>query len=163
MELLDKLGIHFGLLVAQIINFLILLFVLYKFLYKPVLNLLKKREKIIAQSIEDADAIDKKLKEMEIRYDEKIAKAKKQAMMILEESEKQSAMQKKESIKKTKKEVAGIINGAKKQIAEEKEKILQEVRGEISELIISAVEKIVGKEREKKIDKKLVEDTVKEL
>ena len=46
-ELFSKLGIDWKLLIAQIINFLVLLFVLYKFAYRPILSMLEKRTKKI--------------------------------------------------------------------------------------------------------------------
>mgnify|MGYP001588456271 CR=1 FL=1 len=68
MELISKLGIDWKLLVAQIVNFFILLFVLYKFAYKPVLEMLEKRSKTIEKGIHDAKASEERLKEIVQRF-----------------------------------------------------------------------------------------------
>lgn len=163
MELLNKLGIHPALLVAQIINFLILLFVLHKFLYNPVLKIMKKREDKIAKSIDSAEKIDKKLKDMEAKYDAKIVKAKKDAIKILEGAEKQAVLQREESIVKTKKDVADIIKKAKDQIALQKEKMIEDVKSEVGGLVVSAVEKIIDKESMVGVDKKTIDSAIKKI
>ena len=163
MELLQKLGIHPALLIAQIINFLILMFVLYKFLYNPVLGMMKKREDRIRKSVEDADEISKKLKEMEVRYDEKLKKAKQEAMGILEKAEKDGLMQKDESVNKTREEVATIVTKAKEQIAEEKEKMVQDIKKEMGTLVVAAMEKVLSEDKAKEVDKKSIEETLKKL
>ncbi len=163
MELLQKLGIHPALLIAQIINFIILLLILYKFLYNPVLAMMKKREDRIKKSIEDADEISRKLKEMEVRYDEKLQKAKQEAMAILEKAEKDGVKQKDDAVNKTKEEVANIVNKAKEQITDEKDKMVQEVKKEMGSLVVAAMEKVLTKEKATGIDKKSIEETVKNL
>ncbi|MBT4277232.1 F0F1 ATP synthase subunit B [Candidatus Falkowbacteria bacterium] len=163
MELLNKLGIHPTLLIAQIINFIILLLVLYKFLYNPILKLLKKRQDKIVKSLDDAKQIEEKLKKAEKDYDQKMAEARKEAMAVLSETEKQSNKQKEESVQKTKEEVAEIIKKAKEQITQEKEKIVEDTKKEIADVVMLAIEKTVGKEMNDKIDKKMIEKTVKDL
>ncbi|MFA5800107.1 MAG: hypothetical protein WC840_04070, partial [Candidatus Peribacteraceae bacterium] len=65
MELLTKLGINWQLLLAQIVNFLIVLGVLGAFVYKPILNLLDARTERIRKAMEDAKRIENQAKEME--------------------------------------------------------------------------------------------------
>ena len=64
-ELLTKLGIDLKLLVAQIVNFLILLLVLYKFAYGPIVAMLEKRQKKIEKGLKEAEEAHKKLEESE--------------------------------------------------------------------------------------------------
>jgi len=60
METLSSLGIDLKILLAQLVNFGILIFLLSKFLYKPVLKMLDQRKKKIAESIKKAEEIEKK-------------------------------------------------------------------------------------------------------
>ena len=61
-ELITKLGIDWKFLIAQIVNFLVLLFVLYKFAYGPILAMLEKRQKKIEKGLKDAEAATKNSK-----------------------------------------------------------------------------------------------------
>ena len=87
MELLNSLGINAKLLIAQIVNFLILLFVLYKFAYGPVLRMLDERTKKIEKGMKDAEASGKKLEEIAAKEKGILDEAKNQAKEIVKRSE----------------------------------------------------------------------------
>ena len=61
MNIFQNFGVNPILLLAQIVNFLIILYVLKRFMYKPVLNILKNREDEIKKGIEDAQIAEEKL------------------------------------------------------------------------------------------------------
>src|SRR5512136_1154217 len=86
MEALQKLGIDFKVLIAQIINFGILFFILKHFLYKPILNGLDKRKKRIKESLEKAAEIEKRSAESEKEYNERMLKANQEATVIVEKA-----------------------------------------------------------------------------
>jgi F-type H+-transporting ATPase subunit b len=162
MELLQKLGIDWRLLVAQLINFLILVFILYKFLYKPVLNLLESRKEKIEKGLRDAEKIGEELEKTKELHDKEIKKAKREAMAIIEEAQKTAEASGQETIAKTKAEVEKLITAAKNQMIQEKEKMMAEVRKEAVILVVSAAEKVVGKSFDGKTQQKLIEDSLKE-
>ena len=62
MEIIRNFGIQPVLLLAQIVNFLIILYLLQKFFYKPIVKLLEQRKKRIEESLKNADLIEEKLK-----------------------------------------------------------------------------------------------------
>ena len=65
MEIFEKLGIDVKLVIAQLVNFFILLYVLKRFAYKPVLKILEDRERKIEKGLKDAQSAEKRLHEME--------------------------------------------------------------------------------------------------
>ena len=65
MEFLKEFGIQPTLLIAQIVNFLIILFILKKFFYKPIIKLLDDRKKKIEESLKNAELIEERLKQTE--------------------------------------------------------------------------------------------------
>jgi len=83
MEALHTLGIDFKVMLAQIINFGILIAVLTKLLYRPILNMLEQRRKRIEESLKKADEIDKQAAKMEEEMGHKRALAKKEAAEIV--------------------------------------------------------------------------------
>ncbi len=156
-ELLSKLGIDWKLLIAQIINFLVLLFVLYKFAYGPVLAMLDKRTKKIEQGLKDADEAHKKLAESEEKQKEILRKARTEAKDIVEKAHLQAEKSKSEIAGEAKKQSDKIIANAKDQIEQEKNKMITEVKSEIGSLVVAATEKIIGEKIDEKKDKELIE------
>lgn len=159
-ELLSKLGIDWKLLIAQIINFLVLLFVLYKFAYGPVLAMLDKRQKKIEKGLKDADEAHKKLAESAELQKEILRKARIEAKEIVERSHIQAEKSKSEIAVEAKKQSEKIIANAKDQIELEKNKMITEVKSEIGSLVVIAAEKIIDEKFDVSKDKKLIESVI---
>ncbi|MBI3626774.1 F0F1 ATP synthase subunit B [Candidatus Uhrbacteria bacterium] len=158
MELLTKLGIEWRLLVAQIVNFLILMGVLYKFAYKPVLKHLSDRSSKIAGSLEKARQIDEDFKTATLKREVLLTEAKKQAAAILTEAQGRGDKMYKEKIAQTTAEAKQIVDRAKAALQEEKAAAVREAKNEIAELVVSAAAKVLektGKEDDKFIEQML--------
>jgi F-type H+-transporting ATPase subunit b len=160
-ELLTKLGIDWKLLIAQVVNFLVLLFVLWKFAYGPVLAMLDKRQKKIEKGLKDADEAHQKLAESEEKQKEILKKARTEAKEIIEKAHIQEEKSKSEMAAEAKAQAEKIIASAKDQIEQEKNKMLSEVKSEIGALVVSAAEKIIVEKIDEKKDKELVENFLK--
>jgi len=106
---MEKLGIEPKLLIAQIVNFLIIVFVLSKLLYKPILSMLEKRKK----EIEEGLKLTEKMREEEEKFQQKKQKmletTRGEAASILEEARKQAKEEEKEIIAVAHKEADIII------------------------------------------------------
>ena len=142
MELLNNLGINGKLLLAQIINFLVLLFVLYKFAYGPVLKLLDKRTKKIEKGLKDAEDAQKKLIEITEKERVVLVKARKQAQEIIAKAEEVAVKNKEEIIVAAKTQSEKILSDSAKKIEMEKSLMFQEVKKQVAELVVAATGKI---------------------
>jgi len=151
------------LLIAQIINFTIVVAVLYKFVYQPLLKVMNERTEKIEKGLADAKKSQDQLEKAEKIREEKIQEAKKEARQILEKMQILAETNKKQTIEKSKKEAQEIIKKAKEVIETEKGKMLKEVRQEIGELTGLALEKILEEKNDKDFDKKIIEKTIKEI
>ena len=163
MEFLQKLGIDWRLLIAQAVNFLILLFILYKFLYKPVLGMLERRRETIEKSLEDAKRIEEMLSKATLDNEEGIRKARVEAGRILEEASLRSEAMREEKIALTKKDIEKIIEQGKTQLSAERISVLRSLREESAELVALAVESVLKDLPHEKIDKALVAESLKNL
>lgn len=161
MEILAKIGIKPGVLIAQIINFLILVIILYKLAYKPVLNLLKERSDKISKSMKHAEEVEKNLKKTEEDYENKMKEAYKEAQAVLEKARKEADENRVKIIEEAKMETDRSVNKAKTEIAAEKDKMLSEAKKELSELLIMSVKKVVAQGIDEKADNILVEQIIK--
>lgn len=162
-KILSEFGVQPILLAAQVVNFLILLFILKRFLYKPLLNVLQKRKDAIAESLKNAQEIEIKLAEAAKEKDKIIEEAAKQAEKIVN-----GANQAREDIledsRKTGENLAQkIVEDAKIQMQLEQEKLRQAVRSDATNLVMLVFQKITGKTINKSQQKELIEKAVKEL
>lgn len=159
-ELFSSLGLNVELFIAQMINFGILLFVLYKFAYRPVLRLLEDRTKKIEKGITDAEASQKKLAEMTEREREIVIEAKKQSKELIVAAELQAQKNRDEIIAVAKEESAKILQQAQKSIEEQKMQMIGEVKKEVAVLVVAAVEKVIGDTMNEKQDAKIISDAL---
>jgi F-type H+-transporting ATPase subunit b len=146
MELISNLGIDWKLLVAQIVNFCILLFILYKFVYKPVLDMLDKRTAMIEKGVTDAKLAEEQLVKTEKMRDEKMKEAKLEIGKMLDTAKSEAEAMKKELIEASSIQAQDLLRRAKIQIEEEKTKMMEEVRREVGKFIVTVVGKVIEKE-----------------
>ena len=145
MEILKQFGIDPILLIAQVVNFLILLFILKKLLYKPLLGVLETRKKRIEESLKNAEEIEKRLNEISGREQEAILKSAKEGEKIIKEAGDSAA----QIIEEAKNKYEGILvqaaEDSKKLNETEKIKLQQEIKDNLADFIVLALEKITGK------------------
>ncbi|MCX6733401.1 MAG: F0F1 ATP synthase subunit B [Candidatus Peregrinibacteria bacterium] len=146
MELISKLGINLGMLAAQLVNFLLLLFILKKFVYGPVLEKLEQRRNMIAKSVSDSKAADETLKDIEKARSEMIEKTKSQSLAMIEAAAASAEEAKNSITESARREAQAIFEQSKLQIAREKEKMLKEASEELGRLVVKAAEKIIERE-----------------
>lgn len=162
-KILSDFGVQPILLLAQVVNFLVLLFILQKLLYKPIIKVLEERKRKIEESLNNAEKIQKELEETEAKriqvMDEVIEESKK----IIAQAQLQSNILKEESQEKTKKEMEEMMQQGMQMIAGEKEKMKSEVKSEVATMIKMSLEKVLGKALDSKMQQKLVEESVKTI
>jgi len=163
MEILSKLGIDWKLLLAQIVNFAILLFLLKKFLYKPLLTMLNTRRETIEKSLEQAKSIDDEMKVLEQRKAEVLAQAKSEADSIMEKTLKLAETKRQEAISKTKQDVAAVISEAKEKIEQERREALDHAKQELSLLVMQASHKVIEDISDKKITEIMAQKALKQV
>lgn len=163
MELLEKLGINPVLLITQIINFIILLFILKRFLYKPILEMLEKRRAKIADGLKNAKEIEEKLRAAKRIEEERLREVKERTREILGEAKERAEKMRTEILKKSEDEAGQILEKAKAEIRNEKLKMLGEVKKEAADLMTAAVVKILESQLDKNSQRKIVERAVKEI
>lgn len=163
MELISKLGIDWKLLVAQIINFFILLFVLYKFAYKPVLGMLEKRSKMIEKGVHDAKASEERLKEIEQTRRRILDEASREVGKMLEKAKADAETMKKDLMATASEQAEDLLRRTKALVAEEKEKMTEDVKKEVAKFIILATGKILQREFSDADQKKLADVVALEM
>ena len=152
-----------GLFVWTIITFLILLGVLTRFAWKPLLKALETRENEISQSLKNAEKAKKELERLSIESDEIITKARSEAQGIVSEGKKAAEQLTATTLNKAKEEAMANLSAAKEQIKIERDKAIVEIKGEVVNLSLSIAEKLVKKNLSKEDNKSLIDESLKNV
>lgn len=155
-ELIKTFNIEWQLVVAQLVNFAIVLFVLYKFAYGPILKMMTERTEKIEKGIKDAENAGAKLTEIAEKEKAVLVEARKQAQEIVASAEAVAVKNKEELIVAAKEQSEKILADAEKKIEMEKNKMMQEVKGQIAELVVAAAGKLIAEKIDGEKDKELI-------
>jgi F-type H+-transporting ATPase subunit b len=160
-ELIKTFHIDWKLVIAQLVNFAIVLFVLKKFAYGPVLKMMTERTEKIEKGIENAENASKKLAEITEKEKEVLVEARKQAQEILANAEAVSLKNKEEIVSEAKAQAEKILSDSAKKIEAEKNQMMQEVKGQIAELVVAATGKVIDEKMDSEKDKALIEKSIR--
>jgi F-type H+-transporting ATPase subunit b len=162
-EIFESLGINGALLISQIVNFVLLIVLLKKFAYTPVLKMLSDRSDKIEKSLADAKRIEEELRNTEETKIAEIKKAKEEAAEIIKKAFETAQMNSEKTLDETRRKTQEIVAKAKEEIKDEKEKSVKEAEREIADLAISIAEKIIKKNLDAATEKKLAEETLSKI
>jgi F-type H+-transporting ATPase subunit b len=125
---MEHLGIEPNLLLAQIVNFLIIFFVLSKLLYKPILGMLEKRKKEIAAGLELTQKLREEEEKMNSRKEKLFEEARKEARNIVEAGKKEADAQAKEIVEAAHAQAEGIMVKGKEDVVALRTSMEKDVR-----------------------------------
>jgi len=157
------LEVHGGLLAWTVITFLILLVVLKKVAWSPIISALETREKEIKDALNAADKAKDNAEKAQKDYEAVVAKAQAEGQEIVAESRKVGAKLKVEIEESARKSAEDIAEKAKEQIVAEKEKALSEIHDIAVELTMKTAEKVVKRNLTTDDNKKFIDDTLNQL
>lgn len=140
---IETFHIDWKIIIAQSVNFVVVLFVLYFLLVKPLKKLMKERSENIAGGLNDAKVNAELLQKTKKEYDQVLANARAEAHTIFQEGKSEAESKKAEMIENAKKEVETMIMNGKKMLESEKAKILEEAKKEIVSLVVLSTEKLL--------------------
>ena len=161
-ELLQHFGIEWKLLLAQLVNFGVLFFVLRKFAYGPLLGMLRERREKIAEGMRAAEESQQKLAEANREKDALLGEARKESVSLIQKSETGAKEKEILILAQAQKKADGILAEEKAKIQEERLKMKEEFRRESAEFVKSVVAEVVLRSPES-IDENLITGVVQEL
>ncbi len=147
----------------QIVNFLILVFILAKFAYKPILNMMEERKNKIASDLEAAEKAKESAGNLKEEYQARVSNAKQEAQVILDNARKTAQAVHDKIIADTKAEQEQVIAAAKDSIELEKKKAMDDIRSQVINLSMIAASKIVEQKLGSEEDKKMAGEIVDAL
>ncbi len=161
--MLDALGVSLKEFICALINFLILVGVLGKFLYKPILNMLDQRRETIRASMEQAEKTQQQVSEVHESLKKEIAEARSQSAAIVAEATRAGETAKEQIVAEAREQAKVILDNAKKEIAEEQEKALVELKREVAVMAAMCAAKMLSGEIDEQKQQELVGKYVGEV
>ena len=150
-------------LVAQILNFLILLFILKKFAYKPLLAMMESRRNKVISDLENAEKSRLAAEQLRADYEKQLAQVRVEAQVILDRANKIATETREEILTQARAEQERLLTAARDQIAREQQKALAEVRSEVANLSILVATQILGASMDSNKDKAIIENVLSKL
>lgn len=148
---------------TQIVNFTILLFLLTKFAYKPILDLLENRRKLVDKGLKDAETAEKSLAKANEDSSKIIQDAYSEANKIIEEAKAGAATEAKEIVLKANDQADKVVARAQAEADSLKEKTLKEAKQEIAGLVTTALDKIISNNLDETTKQKLSKEAISNL
>ena len=152
-----------GLIFWTVITFLVLLFVLKKLAWKPILLALNEREDAIKESLEKAEKAKDEAQKILLENQASLIKAEEESKKIIEQSRQYAEKLKDQMLRESKEQAQKIVEDASAQIEQKKEAVFSELKTKVAEIAISAAEKILKENLDKDSHKKLVDRYIEDI
>ncbi len=162
MEGLASLGIDLPVLLAQLINFTVLILLLRVVAYKPVMKMLDERSRRVRESLEQTEYIKKQaaLADQEVR--KRLEEAGNQGQEIINRAAKVGEEMRKKAQQDAQVEAEALISRARAEIQRERDEAISSVRREFADLTVLAASKVIGRSLDSEAHRKLIEQTLEE-
>ena len=152
-----------GLAIWTIVVFLVLLFLLKKFAWQPLLRALEARQERIKKSLDDAEKAQQELERLNRESAEIIKKAHAEAESIVSKSWSEAEKLREEVKQKARADADAIIREARNQIETETGKALRQIRSEIADMSVMIASKLIRRNFTKEDNSDLIEETLKQI
>lgn len=155
---IDTFHIDWKIIIAQAVNFVVVLVILQFLVLKPLKKVMSERTAKIEKGLEDAKKNSQILSSTKEEYEKVIAQAKQEANDLFQEAKKEAEAKKTQMLDDAKAQVASMIETGKKTLESEKSRMMEEVKTEIVDLTIQATEKILKSASNGKVDESVIKN-----
>ncbi len=146
--------------IAQICNLFIQLYLIKRFLLKPINAVLEKRKEMASAEIKEAEKAKEEARAIKEEYEQNMAEAKEKANTLIANAQKSASLQSEEMIQEANKQAAAIKAKAESDIAQEKKKAVNELKGEIGGMAMEIAGKVIEREISEKDHEKLIDEFI---
>lgn len=151
------LDVNPGLMIWTVITFVILVLILKKVAWKPILTALDKRESDIKESLAQAEKAKDEAKRILEENQANLAKAEEESKKIIEQSRAYAESLKEQMIRDSKDQAKKIVDEASSEIQRKKDSAFEELKGQIAEIAVSAAEKIIRESLDAQKSKQVID------
>jgi F-type H+-transporting ATPase subunit b len=157
---MSELGLNLPVLLAQLINFFLLLVVLRIFLYRPILEMLDRRSQRIKEGLDAAEQSKSQAASAEQEVAKQLADARSQGQALIAQAQDASNRIQEESRNQARQEAETLLERARNEIQLERDQAIAELRSAFADLTIDAAEKVIEQSLDRQAHKKLIDDVL---
>jgi len=158
----EGLGIDWRILIAQIVNFVILLGLLYLVAYKPLMRMIDERSRRVKESMEQTEFIKQQAERAEEEVKKQIEAASKEGQEVIARAVRTGEEVRQKAQQETKLDAESLITRARVEIQRERNEAVDELRHEFADLTILAAGKVIDRSLDKETHRKLIDEVLKE-
>ncbi|MCH2526473.1 MAG: F0F1 ATP synthase subunit B [Dehalococcoidia bacterium] len=159
---MTQLGINLPTLVAYLLNFVVLLGVLYAFAYKPLLKAMDQRSERIRESLEAADKARDEAANAQTAVEEQLTEARREGQRLLDQAREAANRFREEEMDKARGDAENFVERARVEIQQEREAALAEVRVAFGDLAITAAERVIRRTVDRQAHDELISQVLEE-
>ncbi len=152
-----------GTILAQMLNFFILVWILARFAYKPLVSMMLERKERIAKDLADAQAARNEAEQFKADYAAQIANARQEAQQIVEKAVQQAEATTREQLAAAREQIEHEKERARQDIVNERDRAMNNLRNEVISLSVAMATKVVAKDMDSETNTKLIEDAIAKL
>ncbi|MBI2936529.1 MAG: F0F1 ATP synthase subunit B [Chloroflexi bacterium] len=157
-----ELGLHLPSLVVYLVNFLILVAVLYIFGYKRILAMLDRRSDSIRASLEEAERVRQEASKAQEEMRQQMEAARREGSQLLEQARQMAERYREEERARARQEREEFLARARQEIQQERDAAIEEVRKGFAELAIAAAEQVIQRSLDRDAHRDLIEKVLEE-
>jgi F-type H+-transporting ATPase subunit b len=158
----EALGINLPTLLAQIVNFLLLLGLLYMVAYKPILRMFDERSRRIRESMEQTEQIKQQAEKADEEFKKRVEEAGKQGQEVISRAMRTGEEARQKLHEDAQKESQTLIERARQEIQHERDEAIDELRREFADLTVETAGKVIERSLDKKAHRELIDKVLEE-
>lgn len=162
-ELFEKLGVDWKLLIANAITFFIVLWVLRRFAYKPLMNVMEKRQTTIGAGLDAAKRSQEELTSIQHEKQRILEETKTEALSILQATQADAQQLRQQLLDQAHADAAVVTERTKAELERQRRQMIDAAKGELADLVVEATKKVVGEQLDEKLQKKLAEQALQKV
>ncbi|MBV9874324.1 MAG: F0F1 ATP synthase subunit B [Verrucomicrobia bacterium] len=163
MNVAEQFGVYWPNLIAQIILFFIVYWVLSKFAFKPIMAMLEERRRRIEEGQINAEKIKQQLAEAQTKYEETLARANAEAQRLIDEVKASGEKLAEEKRQAALAEAQEIVRRTQESLSLERERTMAELKKEVGRLVAETTEKVTQKILTPQDHQKINEETARQI
>jgi F-type H+-transporting ATPase subunit b len=160
--MLETLGIHFPSLLIYLINFLLVLGILYAFAYKPILRLMDQRADRIRESLEASERARSEAASSQDAIQAEIVEARREGQRLMDQARETVERYRGEEMDRARQEAEAFVERAKADIQRERDTAIEEVRINFGDLAITAAERVIRSSLDRQAHEGLITQVLEE-
>jgi F-type H+-transporting ATPase subunit b len=159
---MSELGFNIPVLVAQLVNFFLLLVVLRIFLYRPILDMLDRRAQRVREGLQAAEQSEERAQHAEQEVARQLEEARRQGQALIAQAQEASNRIQDEARNQARREGETLLARARNEIQLERDQAIAELRRQFAGLTVAAAEKVINQSLDKQAHQRLIDEVLAE-